>query len=277
MIKKIKKCLRSSQYLFKELRHPDSIKVDWYGGDNNFGDILNPLLINYLTNKKAVSVWSEYCDKEHLLAIGSILGRATSNSIVWGSGYISENSKFIEKPKQICAVRGPKTRKMLLDQGVECPEVFGDPALLMPNFYNPECSKKYRIGILPHYVDKKTKWLDSLPDDVKVIDIQNPNPLKVINQMLECERIASSSLHGIIISDAYKIPSVWIKFSENVKGGSFKFEDYFLSVGREIITPYIINENSTITDLFNIAEIHKIEINLDKLIEKFPYSSNLKL
>jgi pyruvyltransferase len=271
MINKLKKILKSSQYLYDELRHPKSIKVDWYGGDNNFGDILNPLLIQYLTKKKVINVRSEYCDKAHMLAIGSILDRATSSSIVWGSGYISESSIYIEKPKKIYAVRGPKTRDKLLEQGVECPEVFGDPALLMPSFYCPELTKKYSIGILPHYVDKKNKWLDSLPEDVKIIDVQNPNPLKVIDQMLECEMIASSSLHGIIISDAYKIPSVWIQLSENVKGGAFKFEDYFLSVGREVKTPFIIKEKSTIIDLMHVAELHKIKINLGKLLDQFPY------
>ena len=176
------------------------------------------------------------------MAIGSILDRATSLSSVWGSGYISKDSCFISKPKNIYAIRGPLTRQKLVSQGVECPEVYGDPALLMSHFYPSHKQKRFKLGILPHYIDKSNKFLSMIKHDgVKVIDIQNPNPLEVIGEICSCECLASSSLHGLIIADSYQIPSLWLKFSNKLVGDSFKFYDYFQSIGSDIKDPYAVN------------------------------------
>ncbi len=38
-----------------------------------------------------------------------------------------------------------------------------------PRFYNPEIKKKYKIGVIPHYVDVDSNWIKSLNnDDVKI-------------------------------------------------------------------------------------------------------------
>ena len=143
------------KHIIKDVFIVNGIRVDWFPGKYNFGDVLNPILLQYLTNHKIVNVRTNYYNKEHLIAIGSILDRATKHSLVWGSGYISEESIYLEKPKKIYAVRGPLTRKKLLNQGVNCPKVFGDPALLMPRYYQPKKGKKYRLGVLPHFKDKQ--------------------------------------------------------------------------------------------------------------------------
>ncbi|WP_052307651.1 hypothetical protein [Belliella baltica] len=139
--------------------------VSWDAHRNNFGDILTPHIVAHFTNKKvrrAPSFMFPYI--RHFFVIGSILQKSTSKTEVWGSGFISAKSKCNEVPKKIHAVRGPLTKAKLDADGVTCPEVFGDLALLMPDIYNPSFKKKYKVGILPHYVDKKNEWLNQFVD-----------------------------------------------------------------------------------------------------------------
>lgn len=271
---KFKRIIRNIQYYVESKIHPNSLMIDWSPGLNNFGDILNPFLVNFMTGKHIINVSTKYCKYDHLLAIGSILDRAVGNSVVWGSGFISDKSKWIEEPKEIFAVRGPKTRNKVLELNKECPEMYGDPALLMPQYYFPNIKKKYKLGLIPHYVDKDHWWFNSLMNDknVKIIDIQNKNPLKVIDQILECEVVASSSLHGLIIADAYKIPSIWIRFSNLITGGNFKFNDYYLSIGQKEKKPILIEKTTSVNDLISKAKIHEIKLDLEVLKNSFPKS-----
>jgi len=62
------------------------------------------------------------------------------------------------------------------------------------------------------------------------------NPIeKVIDDIYACDVTISSSLHWIIVSHAYGIPSYQVKFKNKLYWDGTKFSDYFLSVG---ITPY---------------------------------------
>lgn len=266
----IKRSIRRLQYSINDLIYPNAIKIDYAVKKNNFGDILNPIVVEYLSGKKTKRIATAYTNKTHLLGIGSILNRANKNSIVWGSGFIKDKSFVVSPPKKILAVRGPKTRNRLLELNIECPEIYGDPALIMPNIYNPKIEKKYELGIIPHYVDFNDERLEHMKDneDVLVIDIRNPDPLLVIDQLLQCETIASSSLHGLIVSDAYHIPNAWVKFSDNVVGGDFKFLDYFESIDRITKTPYGIGENIIIKDLIDKCNLYKVKLNLSPLISQ---------
>ena len=51
----------------------------------------------------------------------------------------------------------------------------------------------------------------------------------------QCEMTASSSLHGLIVSDAYHVPNVWICLNSETGGGEFKFKDYYAGVQRDFI------------------------------------------
>ncbi|HEY3274478.1 MAG TPA: polysaccharide pyruvyl transferase family protein [Methanocella sp.] len=209
--------------------------------------------------------------------IGSILDRTDlnqyiKNTIIWGPGFVSESGRLAGAPAKICAVRGPLSREILVKQKIDCPEIYGDPALLYPRFYLPEKEKKYRLGIIPHYVDKSSDAIKNLAGspEVKIIDIERPIN-DVVDQICSCKYIASSSLHGIIAADAYHIPSLWMKISENVVGNGFKFRDYFASVGRRDEKPLAITEKSTIDDIYGSFGNYKIDIDLDALLEACPF------
>lgn len=275
---KIELILFTSYFIIKHLLFKNNLyKISWDKKLNNFGDILTPFIIENISNIKFEYIEkSQYYPFEHYLIIGSILGRGTKSSIIWGAGLISEDSVPIEIPKKIYAVRGPKTREKLLKLGIDCPEIYGDPALLLPKIYNPKIEKKYELGVIPHYVDKNNKFLEIFNNsNIKIIDIQVIDPRTFIDELLSCKKIASSSLHGLITADAYQIPSMWIEFSDKVVGNGFKFYDYFLSVGRENENPLIINQDTNIEIIMAHFKKYEISIDLDKLINVCPFKINL--
>ena len=55
----------------------------------------------------------------------------------------------------------------------------------------------------------------------------------VIQEADKCERIISSSLHGIVLADALGIENKW-EYSDRVYGKGFKFRDYASALGEDI-------------------------------------------
>ena len=211
----------------------------------NYGDILSKYLVEKITGRPVKWIhpkkqpWYQI-DKTHYLAVGSILAQATKNSIVWGSGIIDQSHKIASADFR--AVRGPRTRNFLNDQGITCPEVFGDPALLLPKFYPGSSGKKVKVGIIPHYVDYERALQRQEQDtEIRVINLLTDNVEATTDDILNCRIILSSSLHGLIVAHAYGIPAVWVKFSDKIFGDDIKYYDYFESISITDIRPYQIN------------------------------------
>ena len=201
-------------------------KVWWLGspnGQGNFGDILTPSILNYFKIKhKYVRHYSE----ADILCVGSIARRAGSKVRVLGSGIISRSDK-VNVDADWKFVRGPYTRKHVQFFGGNCPEIYGDPALLLPLIINPS-EKKYEVGIVPHNVDYN--FISEKYPNNNIIGLGTRDYTKVIDKITQCESIISSSLHGIICAHAYGIPAAWVKPNSKLKGDNVKFEDYFASV-----------------------------------------------
>ena len=200
----------------------------------NYGDLISKYLVEKISDKPVTFVqpkkqpWYKR-NKTNFLVIGSILHHADKNSIIWGSGIIDHKQKIAEADFR--AVRGPQTRKFLLKLGYSCPEVYGDPALLLPKYYNPQVANKYKIGIVPHYHDynKAVELFQNNPA-IKVIDLLTLDVEETTREIVSCENIISSSLHGLILAHAYKIPAVWVEFSDKIFGNGIKYQDYFESL-----------------------------------------------
>lgn len=254
--------------------------VHWKCRRNNWGDAIAPYIAKKISGQQIESVTGVDASTDIRYSVTGSINQwlRNDNTIIWGTGFISESSISYIKPKEVRAVRGPLTREKYLKFGIECPEVYGDPALLMPIFYSPNIKKKYKYGIIPHYIDSDNNWIKKYKNnpDVKIIDITHSSETEVfnhrfINEILECETIFSSSLHGIIAADAYGIPAHWIELSKGVIGEGFKFNDYFMSVNRPIVKPFLINESTEIVNL-DLYE-YKTEIDLNKLLNACPFKN----
>ncbi|AMC10146.1 exosortase [Lutibacter profundi] len=251
----------------------------------NYGDLLGRYLVEKISKKKVVwvspakfSIWNWFYPI--YVTIGSVLTNVNKYCVVWGSGIISE--QYPIKKAKFLAVRGPKTRNYLLNLGYKVPEIYGDPALLLPNYFNPNVSKKYKYGIVPHYNDLKVinNWFSDR-EDICIIDMMTNDIETKTDEFLRCEKIISSSLHGIIIAHAYRIPAIWQKFSNNVFGDDIKYKDYMESVKIKSYQPKIKEQqysDSELKELFKQLPSLPLKKDIEELkkglLKVCPFTTN---
>lgn len=234
--------------VYKEYKDEDSILLKYWDFVPNWGDTVNPYLVQKITGRNTVSSNKifNYKHKPELLGIGSIISGDLSNFVIWGSGVLSAETTIYHKPKEVLALRGHNSLKKIREVGGDC-NVFGDPVLLFPEiFSNVNIAKTHRYGIVPHYSDKTKPGIVQLAAmndaSVKIIDIQTDTET-FVKDVLSCENIISSSLHGLILAEAYGIPTCRIMLSENLKRGDFKFYDYYSGVGIKTMDTVLIHDN----------------------------------
>lgn len=237
---------------------------------SNFGDAINPVLFVKLTGLNVVSAFKiiNLCNKDTYYFIGSILDNLKKdNAIICGTGFQHENAKILKKPAKIIAVRGPLSRNIFLKHKIECPEIYCDPALLLPDIYLPKkIEKKFDVGIIAHYIDKNLVGQKKIIDNgltYHFIDIE-ADWRQIIEDVNISRYIISSSLHGIIVSHAYGIPATRMKLSNNINGGDFKFNDYALAMSNKPFDVYQIE------DEINLS----IAIKLSKMVNTKPARRN---
>ena len=242
---------------------------------SNWGDALNAYLIPKLSGRAIVHFRSvaNIGFPRVYSAIGSVLDNSSTRNLhVWGSGFKAAGSRMRALPTQVHAVRGPRTREKLESFGLKVPAVYGDPALLVDRFVPSSTSKRYRLGLIPHYVDQNAPAVLRLAsDEVLVIDV-NAGIEAFVRQLTSCETIASSSLHGLIAADCYRVPSVWLQISKQVVGGDFKFSDYFAGVGIAKAA-LVLDEETSAKTLCARAEYQELRFDADRLLDACPFLS----
>lgn len=253
------------------------INAYWYKGDgNNFGDIISPFILKSMTNGEV-----KYSLEEgSLCSIGSIAYFNYSKPMkFWGSGIIAEREKSkLLKQHQFFSVRGPLTRKKIIDEGGACPEIYGDPGILLPYIFplsSFSIEKKYKFSILPHWIDLDTvrQFKKVKNKEVNVIDIRSDH-LSVIQEVLHSEILIASSLHAVMLGEAYGIPTIFTRFGDKLVGGYFKFNDYFLSTNREMV---VFDHRGESEDLMldecnkKLSLVKKPEYDLKSMLKSFPY------
>ncbi len=238
----------------------------------NFGDYLSLKIVERIVGEKVVVYPRVFGippnpGEKKLLAIGSIFSFARTNDVIWGSGIngkISNKKDYLFSQLDIRAVRGPLTRHYLMyELGIPCPEIYGDPALLIPYLF-PEFKKKENPSldylIIPHYADMKyfpkTKYQN-------VIYPTEPWD-RIINKIVDSKFVISSSLHGIIVAEAFGIPAKLLRVSETEK--IFKFHDYYYGTGR-----YDFSYATSVEEALMKGGEKPINCDLKKLYESFPF------
>ena len=278
ILKFLFKCINSIYYLvYRPLMiNSWTVQAGRWVKHRNFGDELNYFLIEQLTGRKCLTYQYVFkrLIKVNYMCIGSVLHHMDCKSVVWGAGTLFQWIKYESHPKQIYAVRGPLTRQMLLEQQIDCPPIYGDPALLLPLIYDKPQKKKYKLGIIPHRLDLKDTNIGALSTSSTIIIPMEgySNWHTIIDMIRQCEVIASSSLHGLIVSDAYRVPNVWIKLSGKLEGGDFKFYDYMGGVNRDDSPLDYTESPIDIGEILLAAKLyHTIDFDPQPLLKACPF------
>lgn len=252
--------------------------VAWARSPNvllNWGDALNSVLVHAICGVEPV--WAgdivNVARRPIYYVIGSGLGNLRRPFCeVWGTGFIGYSSSVKRAPYKIHAVRGPLSRRKFLDAGIDCPDVYGDPALLWPRYYSPSgAGRRRRIGIVAHVKDAGLPWLKEISgdDDLKVIDICG-GITDVVDEITACDLVISSSLHGLIVADAYGVASTWVRFEEESPDRWFKYRDYLASVGRSQEEPVFVAGPESLDRVSEAAFRGGIDLDLDRLWDACP-------
>lgn len=246
------------------------IRLYWWNDRVNFGDVLSPVIVKFLTGREIE--WAAL-DSANLYAIGSVYGWVRQDTKnyrrqihIWGSG--------IKKPAEAVGyadclhhhlVRGPLTAVAAENDAL--PQ--GDPGLLAPEACGVvRAGDAKGFGIIPHV----SQWsreeyiaeLSALPG-CRLIDYRNDDCEAVLQEMAACERIYSTSLHGLIVADALGIPNFQFQGRRFAGlGHDYKFYDYALSVGRDLtklvdLTEHLRQVTLSTADMGYLANIPKVK------------------
>jgi pyruvyltransferase len=212
------------------------IKLYWCArlvrGRKNFGDWMSPELVRHLSGREVEYAAAGRAD---LVAVGSVLHRIPTHwwnkrVDVWGTGLMYD--KPARAKHRYHALRGKLTEQLL---GATDVKAYGDPgllvALLLPRF--AEVPKRWDVGLVPHHSDQTHAGVEALRarvPGVRVLDILSGTQ-EFLTELAACRFVLSSSLHGLVSADAFGIPNAWITISDEMRGGAFKFGDYYSVFG----------------------------------------------
>ena len=217
----------------------DSVPCFWWDMRTNFGDIIGPRIISALSGRPVHNTYGQPNAGRAIVSVGSILDVVRRNDMtVWGTGLMnpltpSRSREIRQTSWNITAVRGYRT-KAQLESCLQCtlPNVVGDPGLLFPEVIGRAAVQQQNdVAVIPHYAHKATlnkQFVES--QDCRFIDVEQA-PETVAVEIQHSRSVISTSLHGLILAQAYEVPWIWLKVEDqHLAGRDFKFEDFFSTV-----------------------------------------------
>lgn len=249
-----------------------NIGVFWWKDKVNFGDILSRDIISHFNLQVFHKNLNELSEKS-ACCIGSILNWVpeTFDGYILGSGIMRPVDKQFSNAK-IIGLRGEMTRQVIkADKNI----VLGDPGLLSSVLWDKPIAKKFVLGLIPHFEHQNDPIikdiLDRYPDDILLIDVMR-EPIEVLKDITQCTVVMSSSLHGIVVADAFGIPCGWFRLEHVAGGGLFKFQDYGTAIDDQL-TPLRLTSHTTLSQLTVHArptpeKVEEVKFNLSAMFKR---------
>lgn len=102
-------------------------------------------------------------------------------------------------------------------------------------------------------------------NDTLIIDICTANYVEFINKIMSCEKIISSSLHGIILAETYGVQAILLKPTKDY----LKYDDWYYSTLRyDYPTVNSIEEGMRTPPIALPTNLNKLR---EEQIKAFPY------
>jgi hypothetical protein len=243
---------RPDEALAELVRRTGEIPLGWAGATSqmdylNFGDALSAVMVALVGGKPVRRV--PFKSKSKRLAAVGTIGHGFEGGEVWfwGTGCSDKRNPSAPAAERqpyappadsrffVRATRGPVSER-LLNGGAAGSGVYGDPVWVLPRFYRPSIQKKWKLGCIlhlseladrsyaarPHEHLKRYEIPAELSNDIRLITTVTPigvAPLKdKIDEILSCERIVSTSLHGMVIAESYGVPCLYFSPAESARG-----------------------------------------------------------
>lgn len=232
---------RSATTMSAELKHHVSAWMALRGASRsftNFGDELSPLVLEAVTGRRIA--WAAI-GREDVVAVGSVIAAylaGNGRGYVWGSGLNRPLRELGLTPPshdaRFVAVRGPMSRSELgLDVGVPV----GDPGLLANHLVIDRPAHAGGAAVIPHFTvynhRSGRKRIGMLKQRGYRILSPNTEPREMLRGILSVDRVYSSGLHGVILAHSMDRPGRLIDFGDHRTPASYKYLDYYASVGSE--------------------------------------------
>ncbi|OLP62117.1 transposase [Xaviernesmea oryzae] len=237
--------------LAEHVRAHGTVPLAWAGSTLamnylNLGDALSPVMVALMSGRDIVRVPSR-SEALRMACVGTI-GHGFSGGEVWfwGTGCsdrLDPKKHATDAPFQVApdakfrvmATRGPVSEALLTGKPAGTVGVYGDPVWLLPHFYRPKVEKRWKLGVIVHLSELADREVEAhlreghdrydipaeLSDDIHIINTVTSIGLDgmkaKMEEILSCERIVSTSLHGLVFAESYGIPC--LPFPSHLDGG----------------------------------------------------------
>lgn len=216
------------------------LRLFWWNKTANFGDGISPVVVAYASGRQVE--WAAPEEAE-IFAVGSIMRVVARNfkterghrPVIWGSGCMKPVGRKFTSHVDFAALRGPRSAEALRVE----PQAFGDPGILIRDALGEHVEKSDEVAVVPHHAQRgQSVFVDLLAETpgVRLIDVTE-DPLRVVRRIAECRHVISSSLHGLVIADAFGVANTWMDPEGIHAEARFKFHDYAAAIGRTLDDP----------------------------------------
>lgn len=281
-------------------------------GVGNLGDLLSPLIVAALTGRRVRFVPSTW-PGPRLAALGTIgQKQRLGTAHLWGTGFAGTGAGFHVARGWRCprltrllphALRGPFSAAMLRAAGLDPPAVFGDPAILLPRLRPaPPGPRRHALGVFLHITETDREAPDAgprpefrryqVPPGLARAVLVRPMHVAAslegiaarLEELLACERVLSTSLHALVLAEAYGIPCAVFDVHPGPSGRmapdddalplDHRMRDVYAGAGARAV-PVFRTERHRETDWeaairFIDAHWAPLRLDADALLEAFP-------